>query len=189
MTTSTTVHRSDAADAAIARTAQLTVSDLPAGWSARPAAGGADTSSQQVARCLGVDVTLVDTDLVPHDNAIFAGPDNGTVTTVVAVYPDVSTAQRLIDAYSTSRARECFRTFLASVLAFTPDATPISLGKIGDARVGMDFVFHAGPAGTRTISLLYARRGRVVCLISARLAPTLDSAALLAKMASRVNGA
>ena len=185
-TTSTTAPHSAADDTATARAAQLAVADLPGGWSSRPITGAGDTSSRQVADCLGVGLSLVNTDLVPHDDANFVGPNNGTVTAVVAVYPDASTAQHLIAAYSSAHARQCFRTFLTSVLAFTPDATPMSLGNIGDGRVGIRFVFNAGPAGTRTFDLLFARRGRVVCLLSVRLAPALDSAGLLTTMVKRV---
>jgi hypothetical protein len=182
--TTTSVPVNPTADATIARSGLLQLADLPAGWSAHAHAPSTNPAlDARIARCLGVDLTLVNTDLQPHaDSQDFTGPAGQQIQSGVAVFANATTPTDWIATYATPKAVSCLATTLGGPgIALHGQLLP--LARIADGAVALRF-----SAGA-TIDALFARRGRALAYLVVQTPTGIDEANLLTKMTLRLTAA
>lgn len=184
--TTTTRAPNPSADKALATSALLNLSDLPAGWSAAPHEPTNDPAlTASIVACLKVQPELVDTDLQPHaDSDDFSSPLGQQIESGVAVFPDASLPEQWFDLYAKQSSRDCLAASIGEAAGVTLQAAPISLRPVGDDRLGIRFA-----AGAAVIDAIFARRGRALAYITIQNPGDLDEAMLLEKMTSRLNTA
>jgi hypothetical protein len=113
-TTTTVAVTTTPADQAKAQAALLSLSDLPAGWTASPASpsdnsgiGGSGTTAQ-LASCLGVSPATLDSNPPVADSPTFSDPNGAnTVDDQVSVYPTAAAAAADFSLFSSPKTPAC----------------------------------------------------------------------------------
>ncbi len=179
--TTTTRPRSLAQDRAIARSALLTLKDLPKGSTGTPHVPTPNPAlAARIARCLNVAIEFVNTDLQPHaDSEDFTGPAGQQIQSGIALFATTSLTARAIAIYSTPKALTCLGALLAPG-GVVLHGQPIPLGSVADGAVGLRFSLGL------TADVLFARRGRALAYLVVITPAGVDETALLTKMTSRL---
>jgi hypothetical protein len=199
---STTTTQKPTTDRALAASAVLTLADLPAGWTAKPyVASSAPALERDLATCLNVPISAIDTDLAPHaDSDEFSQPGAGsayvpTLNNGVAIYPSAAKASVILDTAGKPNFPSCTAKGLANELrrqgldGVSASAKLLPIARIGDRSIAIQALLMAGPV-TSQVDLLFAQHGRSIAFIVSGSGlgpadPKLE-AALLAKVVARL---
>jgi len=201
-TTTSTAPEKPTTDRDLAASAVLTLADMPAGWTANPyVPSTAPALERDIATCLKVPISAVDTDLVPHaDSDEFSQPGSGaafvpTLNNGVAIYPSKAQASVIVDTAGKPNFTSCTATGLANELrrqgldGASASAKRLPIARIGDRSIAVQALLKAGPV-TSQVDLLFAQHGRSIAFIVSGSGlgpadPKLE-AALLAKVVGRL---
>jgi hypothetical protein len=144
-----------AADEAAAETMVLTLSDFPPGWESTPAEEDEpdERFDEQLAECLGVDVSEIDPNNPKAGSPNFASSNGDQVTSQVAFTPTVEDATDALALRRQEGANECYaESFLAIIEDFLanpeegeeapddfevgePTVNEMSFGALGDESI------------------------------------------------------
>lgn len=190
--TTTSVPRQVAADHARAEAALLRLSDLPAGWTARPHATSPTVPGldRRLAGCLGVSVALLNqNDPTTADSPDFSNANGGEISNSVGYEATVGRARQVIGVLRSPKMAPCLNSALKQFLTFSlshpaspSQAVPpgISLGAAttnrlpfpttGDATVAYRFdvpIEGAGSPLTVYGDFVFAAKGRAGTVLTA----------------------
>jgi len=180
----TTTPTAAATSVAVAKAGLLKLSDLPPGWKGVPHVPTDQSESalnKRIAACLGVDLTLVNTDRQPHaDSEDFTGPAGQQVTSGVAVFRSPALPTEWLTLYSTPKARTCLAQTVGNPID-PPKPSVLRLRKVGDGVVGVRLT-----ASGVVVDAAFARRGRALAYLAVVDPKGVDESALLTTMISRL---
>jgi hypothetical protein len=117
-----------AADEALADSTLLTLDDFPASWRALPGPPEDNVLGRQeeadLARCLGTDGEVFDTDLPHAGTPTFLSPAGDTVSARVSLAPDDNGPRRAIEALRGTGAPDCYAEAVQTAGMFGPEGAP-----------------------------------------------------------------
>lgn len=194
-------------DRAKAEGALLSLSDLPAGWTATPTDNSGDNiglggqdGTAQLASCLGVAALSLDSNAPQADSPTFTSPDEAvTVDDEVQVFPTAAAAASDFSLFSSPKTPSCITQVFNGPLRkqFTDELQPgqtlgsvtstaRSFPKLGDHSGDVQITFVVGQSGTNVkvfLDLIVVTKGRSETILTVTQPQVLAQPGLTSQLA------
>jgi hypothetical protein len=199
-------------DVAKAQGALLSLSDLPAGWTATPTDNSGDNiglggqdGTAQLASCLGVATSSLDSNPPQADSPTFTSPDEAlTVDDEVQVFPTVAAAVNDFSLFSSSKTPACITQVFNGPLRkqFTDELQPgqtlssvsstaRTFPRVGDHSGDVQITFVVGQSGTNVkvfLDLIVVTKGRSETILTVTQPQVLAQPGLTSQLAGIAAG-